>query len=62
MNRRKRGQSILEYVIILTVIVVAIITIGKPQIDTNAKKVMDNAGTVIENADNLFEKNTIGGN
>jgi Flp pilus assembly pilin Flp len=50
MKRGKRGQSILEYVIILTVIVLAIIAastgIMRPAVD----KTLTNAGTVVNNA------------
>jgi uncharacterized protein (UPF0333 family) len=52
MKRSKRGQSILEYVIILTVIVLAVIAAStgfmKPAVDNtleNAGKVVDSAAT-----------------
>lgn len=52
MKKDKRGQSILEYVIILTAIVVVIIAAKDYAIKPNVKKVMVNAGIVVGDAAN----------
>ena len=44
---RKKGQSILEYVIVLTVIVVAIAFAAKSYIKTGVEKGLQDAGSTI---------------
>ncbi len=48
--RCKKGQSILEYVIVLTVVVAAIAFAAKAFIDKGVKKALQDAGTTIETA------------
>ena len=50
MRRARKGQSILEYVIVLTVIVAAIAVAAKAFIDKGVKKALQDSGSVIESA------------
>lgn len=50
--RNKKGQSILEYVIVLTVIIAAIIAGVNTAFKGRVQKGIENSGSVIENATN----------
>lgn len=50
MRNKRRGQSILEYVIVLTVIIAAIIAGVNTAFKDKVKKGIENSGTLIENA------------
>ncbi len=62
MNRRRKGQSILEYVIILTAIVLVIIAAATGVMKPSVEKTMDNAGKVVDHAaEKLLEGTGAGG-
>lgn len=51
----KRGQSVLEYVIILTVVITAIITFSK-LLGPKVGKILDDSATRMETTGNLINK------
>lgn len=54
--QRKRGQSILEYVIVLTIVVAAIVVGAKDYIAEAVKQALDDSATAITTAtDKLLE-------
>ena len=50
MVRKSRGQSVLEYVIILTVIIAAILLFARGVLTTNLQNSLNNAAVQMENA------------
>ena len=62
MNRRKKGQSILEYVIVLTAIVLVIIAAATAVMKPAMQNTMNSAGAVVNHAANqLLTKTGSGG-
>lgn len=49
--RRKKGQSILEYTLLITAVVLAVVYGANKIISTKAKAHMDTAGAIIDKAD-----------
>jgi len=54
--RKKKGQSILEYVIVLTVIIVAVAVAAKTFIAKGVDKGLNDAGSTIERATGQLPK------
>lgn len=54
--RRKKGQSILEYVIVLTAIIAAIVVAATTLIKPSINKAVDDAGKTINTATEQLPK------
>lgn len=48
--RNRKAQSILEYVIVLTVIIAAIVGVANSALKGKVQKTIENSGTMIEKA------------
>jgi len=60
MMFRKRGQSILEYTLLITAVVLAVVYGANMIISKKAKAHMETAGTIMETANTTLQ-NSIGG-
>lgn len=63
MKKRKKGQGILEYVVVLTAIVGVVILIAATVVRDNATVTYENAGQVIDRGNQALLGNVVvGGN
>ena len=54
MRKKKRGQSLLEYTLLITVIVLVAVYAAKSIIGAKAKAIYDNADTMLGTANTEF--------
>jgi len=59
MLKKRKGQSLLEYVLLMTIMILVIIYAANNVLKPRATKQVDAAGTLLDNAISVFTASTV---